>query len=69
MNNRADQLKIIQSANDGEFLTWARFVRQEDIDSVTQHAINNRLERLGLELEYGCCGTNHLRNKERKKLV
>lgn len=60
--SHTEQYKIIQLSGDTEFLNYVRLIRINELDSIAKQLLEDRLAKLGKVIEYGCCGTNRIKN-------
>lgn len=62
-----ETLKVIKLASDTEFLDFVRYLRIDLINNrhdkeLINNAIQDRMLKLHKSIEYGCCGTNYIRD-------
>ena len=64
-------IDIVVNAKDENFLTWLRLIKLDNFKDyeveLLQNLIKERLDKMNLELEWGCCGTNIIREKTSEK--
>jgi len=63
MSQETETLKHLQLSSDSDFLTLARFMRPQHLTEITKTVLEDRLAKLGYTIEYGCCGTNHIKKR------
>lgn len=68
MSTDTELYKTLQLSNDDHFLSFIRLLRPQHVNGIAQKLIDDRLAKLGYQIEYGCCGTNKVLKLPRRTI-